>query len=178
MRVMSFAVAAAVLAGSSISASAQQAKTGWEIRGGVFAHDTVSPESGSVDLNAEILSPKLFSVAPQWQVFVPRAHVGTTVNTVGDTSHAYAGLTWSYDVTKSLFVEASFGGAVHNGKHARTADRVAMGCSWSFRESGSIGWRFTESLSAMATIEHVSNGGLCDQNRGLTNFGLRLGYAF
>lgn len=177
MRGISFIAALTVLAGSIMSAAAQQAP-GWEIRGGVFVHDSVSPESGSIDLNGELLSPKLFSAAPQWQILVPRAHIGATANTAGDTSHAYAGLTWSYDVTKRLFVEGSFGGAVHDGKHGQRPDRVAMGCSWSFRESGSLGWRFSESLSAMATVEHVSNAGLCDQNRGLTNFGLRMGYAF
>jgi lipid A 3-O-deacylase len=178
MRAMTFATTFLVLAGTIVAAAAQQTKSAWELRGGAFAHDTVSPESGSVDLNAELLSPKLFSASPQWQVFVPRAHAGATVNTAGDTSHAYAGLTWSYDVTRRLFIEASFGGAVHSGKHGQTAERAAMGCSWSFRESGSLGWRFSDRLSAIATVEHVSNSGLCDQNRGLTNFGLRLGYSF
>jgi hypothetical protein len=30
----------------------------------------------------------------------------------------------------------------------------------------------------MATVEHMSNAGFCDQNRGLTNVGGRIGYAF
>jgi lipid A 3-O-deacylase len=30
----------------------------------------------------------------------------------------------------------------------------------------------------MATIEHMSNAGLCPQNRGLTNVGARIGYTF
>jgi lipid A 3-O-deacylase len=30
----------------------------------------------------------------------------------------------------------------------------------------------------MATIEHLSNAGLCAQNRGLTNIGARIGYTF
>ncbi|WP_081449527.1 acyloxyacyl hydrolase [Rhodomicrobium vannielii] len=30
----------------------------------------------------------------------------------------------------------------------------------------------------MATIDHMSNAGLCDTNRGLTNAGVRLGYKF
>jgi hypothetical protein len=30
----------------------------------------------------------------------------------------------------------------------------------------------------MATVEHMSNAGLCSQNRGLTNVGVRLGYTF
>ena len=30
----------------------------------------------------------------------------------------------------------------------------------------------------MATVEHLSNAGLCANNRGLTNVGLRVGYTF
>jgi hypothetical protein len=30
----------------------------------------------------------------------------------------------------------------------------------------------------MATVEHMSNAGLCKQNRGLTNYGARIGYRF
>ena len=30
----------------------------------------------------------------------------------------------------------------------------------------------------MLTVEHTSNAGACKQNRGLTNVGMRLGYAF
>ena len=30
----------------------------------------------------------------------------------------------------------------------------------------------------MATVEHMSNAGLCAKNRGLTNFGARIGYRF
>ena len=38
--------------------------------------------------------------------------------------------------------------------------------------------RDRESWSLMATIEHYSNAGLCEHNRGMTNFGVRLGYRF
>ena len=30
----------------------------------------------------------------------------------------------------------------------------------------------------MGTVEHYSNAGVCDRNRGLTNVGIRLGYSF
>jgi hypothetical protein len=30
----------------------------------------------------------------------------------------------------------------------------------------------------MATVEHMSNAGLCDRNRGITNEGLKVGYSF
>jgi len=41
-----------------------------------------------------------------------------------------------------------------------------------------LGYRLTTHWQVMASIEHNSNAGLCDRNRGLTNGGLRLGYRF
>lgn len=152
-----------------------------EVRLGVFAHDPWSPEEGSVDINGEILFGKPFTHPdPLINFFIPRPHVGGTVSTVGDTSHAYVGLTWSYDITSAIFVEASFGGGVNNGESGVIvpADRVAIGCNWNFRESASIGYRFNKNWSIMGTVEHISNAGLCNQNRGLTNAGVRLGYSF
>ena len=35
-----------------------------------------------------------------------------------------------------------------------------------------------ENWRIMTTIEHMSNGKLCDPNPGLTNLGVRLGYKF
>lgn len=152
-----------------------------EIRAGVFAHDPGSPEAGGADINGEILFAKPWVAAdPFWNAFIPRIHVGGTVSTTGMTSFAYAGLTWTVDVWRGLFVEASFGGAVNNGATGTYVpdDRSAVGCNTSFRESGSIGYRFTPNWSVMATVEHMSNAGLCDENRGVTNFGIRLGYSF
>lgn len=151
-----------------------------EVRLGVFAHDPWSPESGSVDINGEILTVKPFVGSAGWEWAVPRFHVGASVNTQGRTSNAYAGLTWTADVTQAIFVEASLGGAVNNGETGLyiPADRNAVGCHASFRESASVGYRLTQQISVMGTIEHFSNAGLCDRNRGVTNLGVRLGYSF
>lgn len=152
-----------------------------ETRLGIVAHDPDSPESGGADLNAEILFAQPFAADdPAWNAFIPRPHLGTTLSFNGKTSFAYAGLTWTVDVWRGLFAEASFGGAVNNGETGSNVpiDRSPLGCNVSFRESGSLGYRFTENWSLMATIEHYSNAGLCDDNRGMTNFGVRLGYRF
>lgn len=151
-----------------------------DLRLGVFAHDPFSPEKGSADINGEILFPKWFGVSSEWSFLYPRLHVGATVNTAGKTSSAYAGLTWDYQFQSGFFLETSFGGAVHNGYTGDIPKEGwnSLGCSPMFRESASIGYRFTRQLSLMATIEHLSNAGLCDQNRGLTNAGVRLGYSF
>lgn len=152
-----------------------------EVRGGVFAHDPWSPEDGSVDLNGEILFAKPFLTAdPTINLFIPRPHIGGTLSLDSKTSHAYVGLTWSFDITSSIFVEASFGGGVNDGKSGFVvpADRVAIGCNWNFRESASIGYRLSRNWTIMGTVEHISNAGLCNQNRGLTNAGVRIGYTF
>jgi lipid A 3-O-deacylase len=152
-----------------------------EVRLGTFAHDPLSPEKGSVDVNGEILFAKPFSMpGSNWDFLLPRPSIGATVNFAGKTSQAYAGLTWTYDITKSIFVEGSFGGSVNNGKTGSVVPpgHSAMGCSVSFRESASLGYRFNANWSLMGTIEHMSNSGFCTQNRGLTNYGARIGYTF
>ena len=108
-----------------------------EVRLGTFAHDPLSPEKGSADLNGEILFAKPFSApGSAWDFLLPRPSIGATLNFAGKTSQAYAGLTWTYDITKSIFVEGSFGGSVNNGKTGTIVPpgHNAMGCNASFRE--------------------------------------------
>jgi hypothetical protein len=151
-----------------------------EIRLGVFAHDPWSPENGSADINGEILSIKPFPGDSDLALAIPRLHLGGTVSTVGKTSTLYGGFTWSLDLSPKVFLEASLGGAFNNGSTGVyvPVDRNALGCNWSFRESASLGFRLTEQVSLMGTVEHYSNAGVCDRNRGLTNVGIRLGYSF
>jgi lipid A 3-O-deacylase len=155
-----------------------------ELRIGASAQDPWSPEKGSANITGEVLFAKPFTTADLFtSYFVPRPHLGGSLNAQGDTSFAFAGLSWTVDITPRVFVEASFGGALHNGNTQSNpalipADRSALGCSPLFRESGSIGYRLSRNWSVMATIEHLSNAGGCMQNRGLTNVGARLGYTF
>ena len=157
-----------------------------ELRFGLSSQDPWGNEgqNGSANLTGEILFAKPFTASDLFtSYFIPRPHIGASINTNGRTSFAYAGLTWTIDITPNIFVEGSFGGAVHNGDtHSNPAlvapDRQALGCSPLFRESGSVGVRLSANWSVLATIEHLSNAGLCTQNRGLTNVGARVGYTF
>jgi hypothetical protein len=180
--------AAALLSGASIGAVqaadmyASEPAGSWrvldEVRGGVYAHGVDSaPEEGSIDLNLELLTSRL-SGSAAW--YVPRLHLGTTINTDGDTSHAYGGFTWDFILGEHFFLEATFGGGVHNGDTGDSAPpgENALGCSVLFRESASLGFRVSENWSVMGTVEHLSNAGLCDANRGITNAGGRIGYRF
>jgi hypothetical protein len=151
-----------------------------ELRLGIFAHDPGSPESGSVDVNGEVLAPIPVPVAAEWQPWVPRLQAGVTGNTAGRTSSAYAGLAWTIDIAPRVFIEASFGGALNNGASGPyvPADRSDVGCHAAFRESASLGFALTDALAVLTTVEHISNAGLCTANRGLTNMGVRVGYRF
>lgn len=147
-----------------------------ELRLGVFAHDPDSPEGGSADLNLEAIFAKPWG-GQEW--YIPNPHLGATVNFDGRTSVAYAGLTWQVNLTDRFFLEAAFGGGINNGESGPTdPDMNALGCRVLFRESASLGFDINESWRVMASVEHHSNAGLCDHNRGLTNYGIRAGYKF
>jgi hypothetical protein len=152
-----------------------------EVRGGVFANGADDPPEGqTISLNVELLTSRLPIGGQAW--YVPRLHVGASINTEDAPSHGYAGFTWTADVTERFFVEATFGGGVHNGDTG-PADEAPpgespLGCSVLFRESASLGFRFNDNWSVMGTIEHLSNAGLCDANRGITEAGARIGYTF
>ena len=155
-----------------------------EFRFGLSVQDPWGSEGrdGSANLTSELLFAKPFTASDLFtSYFIPRPHVGGSLNFDGMTSFAYAGLTWTVDVTPSVFVEGSLGGAVHRGKdHPGNAldQHQALGCSPLFRESGSVGVRLSANWSLMATVEHLSNAGSCSANRGLTNIGARVGYSF
>jgi lipid A 3-O-deacylase len=151
-----------------------------EVRGGVYAHDisfwSFNRESG-VDVNGEVLftSPSFLEA-----VWAPRPHLGATVNTSGNTSIAYGGLTWEWLIPDSdVFLDLNLGGAAHNGKlNTPDNDRKSFGSSFLFRVGGAIGYNVTEKYNISIQYEHVSNAYLADPNEGMDNVGLRLGYRF
>jgi hypothetical protein len=53
-----------------------------------------------------------------------------------------------------------------------------LGCNVLFHEQASLGFNVTQNWRLIGTVEHSSNAGLCDFNRGLTDFGVRIGYKF
>lgn len=155
-----------------------------EARFGVFALDPF-PENAeqSATIHAELVFQRPFTPADLFaSYFVPRPHLGGGLSLEG-TSYAFAGLTWSFDIAPNLFVEASIGGALQETRAAaytasEVRDGVAAGCGPSLRESASLGYRITEQWSFVASVERLSNNGLCDTPTSMTNFGARLGYSF
>jgi hypothetical protein len=159
--------------------------TRWEIRFGGFAHGVGSVESGTVDVNGEIVVGSFFGRSPLgfWSPLIPRLHAGVNANVSGRTSVVYAGLLWTVPVTERLFVEAFLDGATHNGSLTGSATQVALGCEAQFHVGASVGYRFNPQWSIMFTFDHLSNGsgiGLsnCGRNQGLNNYGARIGFTF
>jgi lipid A 3-O-deacylase len=157
-----------------------------ELKFGVLRHDAGvfgdNKEDG-VDLNLEarFVSPEFLR-----PLFSPRPHLGLSVNSAGDTSQLYAGLTWSFTLLRglfstrdSLYLDASVGGAAHDGKlDGDLADRKALGSRILFRESLELGYSFTPSQSISIMLDHVSNANLANRNEGLDNLGVRYGVKF
>lgn len=156
-----------------------------EARFGVFSVEPFS-ENGDASgaVHAELLFEKPFTPADLFaSYFVPRPHIGGSLDLDGGINFAFAGLTWSFDLNPRVFVEASVGGALQETRAAAfTADQraagVPAGCGPSLRESASVGYRLSETWSFVASVEHLSNRGMCDETSSMTNFGARLGYSF
>ena len=113
--VAALAVAAALCFGAPARAQALLD----EVRLGVMAH-SIEPDhsEGGVDVNLELLfrrAPISYGNAFADFFLRPRLHVGASLNTIGDTSQVYAGLTWDLKLTGRLSLEASFGGSWHDG---------------------------------------------------------------
>jgi hypothetical protein len=109
----------------------------------------------------------------------PRPHFGAALAAGDGTSLLYAGLTWNVPLPSVLFLEAAFGGAVHEGEldPAPGENKLDLGCRVVFRESIGIGAAFGH-WRLITAVDHASNGGLCDGNDGLTHATASVGYRF
>lgn len=150
-----------------------------EIRIGALVHDIgpfSSNEEDGFDGNFEVLflSPGFLDI-----IWSPRPHVGLSVNSSGDTSQVYAGLSWEWSFWGNWFAGFSLGGSVHDGKlTTNRIDRKELGCRILFRESIEIGYRFGGKHSISGFLDHISNANICDKNEGLETTGIRYGYKF
>ena len=141
--------------------------------------------SGTVDLTADVLTPRLWrGPLVWWDFLIPRLRFGGAVNLDRRTSFVYADALFSVPLWDRWFVEAFVGPSVHNGK--RVGDFVkfaSLGCNPLFHAGGSVGFVPLPRWSIVATFEHLSNGNSlfginCDKNQGLNNYGVKIGYSF
>lgn len=157
-----------------------------EFKAGALVHDTGVGDphvEGGTDVNLEVLfkSPEFLSI-----IGAPRPHIGGDINTSGNTSSGYAGLTWRADLIGNLinpgdaiFVTGSLGGAIHDGFiDTAPAGRKRLGSRVLFRESAELGYQITPTFSVAGFIDHISNANFGRHNAGDTNGGGRIGIKF
>ncbi len=169
---------------SSYAPAAEPPAPAWEARIGAGLANPGGRESGLPNLSADLLSPRLIPLSDRIAAaFIPRFNMGASVNLNG-TRYAYAGATWSFDISRDIFVEASLGAALNDGKTGLIVpeNRLAVGCNIGTREAAALGFRLTDRWSLVTTLEHFSTAGCSDKlgtgNRGPANIGARLGYTF
>jgi len=169
-------------ASSYAPATARSTSLPWEARIGAGVANPGGREGGLLNVGGEVLSPRPFTLPDRFaNAFIPRFHLGASANFNG-TRYAYAGATWTVDLTDKLFVEASLGAALNDGKTGSVIpeNRLNVGCNTGTREAAALGVRLNDRWSLVATLEHFSTTGCSDrdQPRGPANFGARLGYSF
>ncbi len=168
-----------------------------DLRLGVLAHDIPilgEQHEHGADLNGEILfaSPvpadALGDIDPEYRWLLrPQPHVGIEVNTVGDTSQVYLGLTWTVNLDNggvlwpdhAVFLGIGFGPALNNGEiRGRSNDHLSLGGHILFHPSLEVGYRVTPRVAVSVYLDHSSNGGFDRYNDGNNDVGLRVGLAF
>jgi lipid A 3-O-deacylase len=135
------------------------------------------------DVNVEMLftSPDLLAI-----IGSPRPHLGADINTSGETSDGYGGLTWGISAIQNLFrpgdyvfAQGSVGLAYQDGFiDTAPVGRKRLGSPILFRESAEIGYQVTPVISISAILDHISNANLGRHNAGITSAGGRLGFKF
>ena len=134
-----------------------------EFRGGFFKQAVDdAPHEGGPAVNLEALFGRLpggYENKVLDFFLTPRPHVGTTI-AFGKTDEFYFGATWDMKLFDRAFLEASFGGAAHDGPLA-TPNEASYGCTLNFRESGSAWFCAFAGLEiALYGRSHVASGAL------------------
>src|SRR3954466_284756 len=177
-----FVAAALLLPGTA----AAQTKIVDELKVGGLAHDVGflgHHVEGGADVNVELLftSPELLRY-----IGSPRPHIGGDINTSGNTSYGYFGLTWGIMLIQNLFgngdgifANGSLGGALHDGYlNSAPPDRKKLGSTFLFRESLELGYQINPVVSVSAILDHISNANLAEHNAGITSAGARIGFRY
>lgn len=149
-----------------------------EIYLGVLRHDCRSALKRSYERGPDAhLAYYHSSPSMLEKIFSPRPFLITNINTRGKTSAVAGGLAWEINF-KCFVLQASFGGALHNGRLKRNANGTkGLGSRALFHESASLGIRIDHCVLS-AYVDHMSNARLANPNPGITNVGFRLGHQF
>ena len=152
-----------------------------ELRIGGLVHDMPGMWSGftyethTIDVNLEALLASGLPVLGG----VLRPAVGGTINTRGDTSHAYVDARWEIELPYRLFAGVGLGAAVHNGHIGPDSPTAkAFGSRVLFHVPAEIGIRLDQHNSLSVYFEHTSNADIASLNEGMDRLGVRYGYRF
>lgn len=153
------------------------------VHGGVLAHDVPDLWSGfqiepdAADINIEVQ----FTPSVPFLGGVIRPALGGTVNTRGDTSHAYLDARWQIDGPAGLFFGLGLGAAVHDGEIGGIGTDPNMkwlGSRVLFHIPAEVGLHLDAHSDLSVYFEHTSNAYTQKYNEGMDRLGVRYGYRF
>lgn len=151
------------------------------IKLGVLAHDVPDLWSGfqlepdAADINIEVQ----FTPSAQFLGGTVRPALGASINTRGDTSHAYLDARWQIDGPAGLFFGLGLGAAVHDGETGPVDPKAkALGSRVLFHIPAEIGLHLDAHNDLSVYFEHTSNAYTQDYNEGMDRIGVRYGYHF
>lgn len=151
-----------------------------EIFGGVLAHDVdTGLTKGGFEDGADLqLGWRGGRIRALGFIGSPSPYVFGSLSTAGETNFAAAGLSWR--IGGRLYVRPGIGIAIHDRDSSIVRPdgfRGDFGSRILFEPEIGIGYRFSDRLSAEATLVHISQGQLFSrQNPGMDSVGLRLNY--
>ncbi len=122
---------------SSYAPAAQAPAPGWEARIGGGVANPGGREGGLLNIGGELLTPRIVPLSDRFAAaFIPRFNIGSSINLNG-TRYAYAGATWTFDIGRDIFVEASLAAALHDGQTGAIipVNRLSLGCDTGTREA-------------------------------------------
>jgi len=147
-----------------------------EFKVGITQHDFDNKLKHRVEKGQNIIVEYLADKLDNWLRAYP--HIGASINNKGYTSNLYTGLTWHADLGSSFLLDASLGISINNAEKKISKKRRGLGSNLLFRESLSLGYKFSEIHSISIMIDHISSADIAKPNPGLTDIGIRYGYKF
>jgi hypothetical protein len=186
---MNFSVRGAAILGLAVARAAATADAAvaddllYALKIGVLAHDAPDLWSGfQVEHNAaDINIEAQFAAAWALPWGAIRPVVGGTINTRGDTSHAYIDARWQGDLPSGVFFGLGLGAAVHDGETGgpdADPDKKWLGSRVLFHIPIEIGYHLDAHNDLSVYFEHTSNAYTQRYNEGLDRIGVRYGYRF
>jgi lipid A 3-O-deacylase len=144
---------------------------------GVIAHDrgpAGDHHEDGIDLNLELL------FAPVDLAGTLRPHLGVTLNFVGDTSMAYAGLSFRVRETRQWFADLLLSVATHDGPLHKdpVGCQLYSDCGFGVRVMPrfglEIGYRLSPAKSVTLLLDHMSHKWIIGgENEGIDHIGVR-----